>query len=445
MSPSSPFIKRPVATSLLMLAIVLAGIVGYKFLPLSALPQVDFPTIQVQTLYPGASPEVMARTVTAPLERRFGQMAGLQRMGSTSASGVSVVTLQFGLGQTLDVAEQEVQAAINAGGSLLPTDLPAPPVYAKVNPADAPVLTLAITSDTLPLTEVQNLVNTRLALKISQVTGVGLVTLSGGQRPAVRIQADTGALASYGLGLDTLRTAISGANANSAKGNFDGPTRSYAINANDQLLAVPDYKNLIVSYKNGAPVRLSDVAKVVDSAENVKLAAWANTKPAIILDVQRQPGANVIATVDAIKQRLPELAAGLPASVKLDVLSDRTTGIRASVMHVELELMLAVGLVVLVIFAFLHSLRATVIASLAVPISLIGTCGAMYMLGYSLNNLSLMALTIATGFVVDDAIVMIENIARYIEKGETPMNAAIKGAAQIGFTIISLTVSLIAV
>ena len=445
MNPSSPFIKRPVATSLLMLAIVLAGIVGFRFLPLSALPQVDFPTIQVQTLYPGASPEVMARTVTAPLERRFGQMSGLQRMASTSAAGVSIVTLQFGLGQTLDVAEQEVQAAINAGGSLLPADLPAPPVYAKVNPADAPVLTLAITSDTLPLTEVQNLVNTRLALKISLVSGVGLVTLSGGQRPAVRIQADTGALASYGLGLDSLRSAISGANANSAKGNFDGPTRSYAINANDQLLTVPDYQNLIVSYKNGAPIRLADVAKVIDSAENVKLGAWANLKPAIILNVQRQPGANVIATVDAIKERLPELAAGLPPSVRLDVLSDRTTGIRASVLHVEFELLLAVVLVVLVIFAFLHSVRATVIASLAVPISLIGTCGAMYMLGYSLNNLSLMALTIATGFVVDDAIVMIENIARYIEKGETPMAAAIKGAAQIGFTIISLTVSLIAV
>ena len=445
MNPSAPFIRRPVATSLLMLAIVLAGIVGFRFLPLSALPQVDFPTIQVQTLYPGASPEVMARTVTAPLERRFGQMSGLQRMASTSAAGVSIVTLQFGLGQTLDVAEQEVQAAINAGGSLLPADLPAPPVYAKVNPADAPVLTLAITSDTLPLTEVQNLVNTRLALKISQVSGVGLVSLSGGQRPAVRIQADTGALASYGLGLDTLRTAISGANANSAKGNFDGPTRSYAINANDQLLTVPDYENLIVSYRNGAPIRLSDVAKVVDSAENVKLGAWANMKPAIILNVQRQPGANVIATVDAIKERLPELAASLPPSVRLDVLSDRTTGIRASVLHVEFELLLAVVMVVLVIFAFLHSVRATVIASLAVPISLIGTCGAMYLLGYSLNNLSLMALTIATGFVVDDAIVMIENIARYIEKGETPMAAAIKGAAEIGFTIISLTVSLIAV
>jgi multidrug efflux pump len=445
MSPSRPFILRPVATSLLMVAIVLAGMVGFKFLPLSALPQVDFPTIQVQTLYPGASPEVMSQTVTAPLERQFGQMSGLQRMSSTSAAGVSIVTLQFGLGLTLDVAEQEVQAAINAGGSLLPADLPAPPVYAKINPADAPVLTLAITSDTLPLTEVQNIVNTRLALKVSQVSGVGLVTLSGGQRPAVRIQADAPALASYGLGLDTLRTAITAANANSAKGSFDGPTRSYTINANDQLLTAAEYKNLIVAYRNGAPVRLTEVAQVVDSAENVKLGAWAGLTPAIIMNVQRQPGANVIATVDAIKARLPELQAGLPASLKVQVLSDRTTGIRASVKHVEIELLLAVFLVVLVIFAFLRSLRATLIASLAVPISLIGTCGAMYLLGYSLNNLSLMALTIATGFVVDDAIVMIENIARYIEEGEPPMEAAFKGAAQIGFTIISLTVSLIAV
>jgi multidrug efflux pump len=428
-----------------MLAIVLAGLVGYKFLPLSALPQVDFPTIQVQTLYPGASPEVMARTVTAPLERQFGQMAGLARMSSNSAAGVSVITLQFTLGQTLDVAEQEVQAAINAGGSLLPTDLPAPPVYAKVNPADAPVLTLAITSDSMPLTEVQNLVNTRLALKISQVSGVGLVTLQGGQRPAVRIQADTKALAANGLGLDTLRTAITSANANSAKGSFDGPSRAYTINANDQLVTVPDYTNLIVSYKNGAPVRLGDVAKVVDSAENVKLGAWANMKPAIILNVQRQPGANVIATVDAIKQRLPDLQASLPQSIHMAVLSDRTNGIRASVEHVQIELVLAVVLVVLVIFAFLHSVRATVIASLAVPISLVGTFGVMYLLGYSLNNLSLMALTIATGFVVDDAIVMIENISRYIEEGEPPMEAALKGATQIGFTIISLTVSLIAV
>ena len=445
MSPSRPFIVRPVATSLLMLAIVLAGLMGFRFLPLAALPQVDYPTIQVQTLYPGASPEVMAQTVSAPLERQFGQMAGLQRMSSTSAAGVSIITLQFGLGLALDIAEQQVQAAINAGGSLLPADLPAPPVYAKVNPADAPVLTLAITSDTLPLTEVQNLVNTRLALKISQVNGVGLVTLSGGQRPAVRIQADIRALASYGLGLDAFRTAIAAANANAAKGSIDGPSRAYTINSNDQLVAAADYKNLIIAYRNGAAVRVADVAQVVDSAENVKLGAWSGLKPAIILNVQRQPGANVIATVDAIKARLPELQSGLPASLNVDVLSDRTTGIRASVLHVEIELLLAVLLVVLVIFAFLHNLRATVIASLAVPISLIGTCGAMYLLGYSLNNLSLMALTIATGFVVDDAIVMIENISRYIEEGMDPMQAAITGAAQIGFTIISLTVSLIAV
>nr|WP_041377250.1 efflux RND transporter permease subunit [Polaromonas naphthalenivorans] len=460
---------RPVATALLMLAIVLAGLVGFRLLPLSALPQVDYPTIQVQTLYPGASPEVMAQTVTAPLERQFGQMAGLSRMSSTSTAGVSIVTLQFGLGLALDVAEQQVQAAINAGGSLLPADLPAPPVYAKVNPADAPVLTLAITSSTLALTEVQNIVNTRLALKISQVNGVGLVALSGGQRPAVRIQADTRALASYGLGLDALRTAISAANANGAKGSIDGPTRSYSINSNDQLLAASDYQNLIIAWRNGAAVRVSNVARVVEGAENTQLGAWASIAcapgasaspdepgdclgtpgrrlvPAIILNVQRQPGANVIATVDAIKARLPELQAGLPTSMRVDVLSDRTTGIRASVLHVEIELLLAVLMVVLVIFAFLHNLRATVIASLSVPISLIGTCGAMYLLGYSLNNLSLMALTIATGFVVDDAIVMIENISRYIEEGESPMFAALKGAKQIGFTIISLTVSLIAV
>ncbi len=445
MSPSRPFIERPVATALLMVAIVLAGLVGFRLLPLSALPEVDYPTIQVQTLYPGASPEVMSRTVSAPLERQFGQMPSLERMASTSAAGVSIVTLQFSLGLALDVAEQEVQAAINASASLLPTDLPAPPVYAKVNPADAPVLTLAISSDSLPLTEVQNLVNTRLAQKISQVPGVGLVTLDGGQRPAVRIQADTRALASYGIGLDVLRTAISSANANSAKGSFDGPQRAYTINANDQLVTVDDYKNLIVSWKDGAPVRMVNVARVIEGAENNRLGAWANQTPAIILNVQRQPGANVIATVDTIKQRLPELEAALPAALKMQVLSDRTTGIRASVHHVEFELLLAVAMVVLVIFFFLHSLRATVIASLAVPISLVGTCGLMYLLGYSLNNLSLMALTIATGFVVDDAIVMIENIARYLEKGEPPFQAALKGATQIGFTIISLTVSLIAV
>ena len=449
MSPSRPFIARPVATSLLMVAIVLAGIVGFRTLPLSALPQVDYPTIQVQTLYPGASPEVMGTTVTAPLERQFGQMAGLDRMSSTSAAGASIITLQFTLGLTLDVAEQEVQAAINAGSSLLPADLPAPPVYAKVNPADAPVLTLAISSETAPLTEVQNLVNTRLAQKISQVSGVGLVTLAGGQRPAIRIQADTQALASYGIGIDTLRTAIAAANANSAKGSFDGARRSYTINANDQLLTAADYKSLIVAYRNAAPVRLVDVAKVVESAENTRLGAWAGSgstlRPAIIVNVQRQPGANVIATVDAIKKQLPELQAALPASLRVEVLADRTTGIRASVEHVEIELVLAVVMVVLVIFAFLGSLRATVIASLAVPISLIGSCGAMYLLGYSLNNLSLMALTIATGFVVDDAIVMLENIARYIEQGLRPLEAAMKGAEEIGFTIISLTVSLIAV
>jgi multidrug efflux pump len=445
MSPSRPFILRPVATSLLMVAIVLAGLVGLRFLPLSALPQVDYPTIQVQTLFPGASPEVMAQTVTAPLERQFGQMPGLSRMGSTSAAGVSIVTLQFGLGLPLDVAEQQVQAAINAGGSLLPADLPSPPVYAKVNPADAPVLTLAITSSSLPLTEVRNIADTRLALKISQVGGVGLVTLSGGQRPAVRIQADNRSLASMGLTLDTIRTTIASANANAAKGSIDGPTRAYTINSNDQLLTAEDYGNLIVTVRNGAPVRLRDVASVVESAENVKLGALANLQPAIILNVQRQPGANVIATVDAIKQRLPELTAGLPQSIQVDVLSDRTTGIRASVEHVEIELVLAVLLVVLVIFAFLHSPRATLIASLAVPISLVGTCAAMYLLGYSLNNLSLMALTIATGFVVDDAIVMIENVSRHIEDGLPPMEAALQGAAEIGFTIISLTVSLVAV
>jgi len=448
-SPSRPFILRPVATSLLMVAIVLAGIVGFKFLPLSALPQVDYPTIEVQTLYPGGSPEVMAQTVTAPLEKQFGQMPGLSRMSSTSAAGVSMITLQFGLGLALDVAEQQVQAAINAGATLLPADLPAPPTYAKVNPADAPVLTLAITSDALPLTDVQNIANTRLALKISQVSGVGLVTLSGGQRQAVRIQVDQRLLASYNLALSDIRTAITSANANAAKGSIDGPTRAYTINANDQLMAASEYQEMVIAYRNNAPVRLKDVAKAVLSAENVKLGAWAlsggELKPAVILNVQRQPGANVIQTVDAIKKRLPELTAGMPPNIRVDVLSDRTTGIRASVEHVQIELVLAVILVVLVIFAFLHSLRATVIASLAVPISVIGTCGAMYLLGYSLNNLSLMSLTIATGFVVDDAIVMIENITRHIEAGEKPLDAALKGATEIGFTIISLTVSLIAV
>jgi multidrug efflux pump len=445
MNPSRPFVIRPVATSLFMLAIVLAGLIGLRLLPLSALPEVDYPTIRVQTLYPGASPEVMSQTVTAPLEKQFGQMAGLQRMSSTSAAGASIITLQFVLSETLDVAEQEVQAAINSGNALLPTDLPAPPVYAKVNPADAPIISLAVTSDAVPLSEVQNLVDTRLAQKIAQLSGVGLVSLSGGQRPAVRIQMDTQAIAAYGITLASVRTAIINANANAAKGSFDGATNAYTINANDQLLSVDDYKKLIVTYKNGAPVRIADVATVVQEAENVKLGAWANTKPAIIVNVQRQPGANVIATVDAIKRILPTLTASLPAALQVDVLTDRTTGIRASVKHVEWELIFAVFLVVLVIFLFLHDVYATLIAGLAVPISLIGTFGAMYLLGYSLNNLSLMALTIATGFVVDDAIVMIENISRFREQGEGPMQAALKGAKQIGFTIISLTVSLIAV
>ncbi|MCM0044950.1 MAG: efflux RND transporter permease subunit [Burkholderiaceae bacterium] len=445
MIPSRPFILRPVATSLLMLAIVLAGLIALRFLPVSALPQVDFPTIQVQTFYPGASPEVIGQTVTGPLERQFGQMSGLKRMSSTSAAGSSRIILQFGLGVRLDVAEQEVQAAINAATTLLPADLPAPPTYAKVNPADAPILTLALTSDTLPLTEVQHLANTRLALKISQVAGVGLVTLSGGQKPAIRIQANLNALAAAGLGLDSLRTAITQANSNTAKGTIDGASRFYTINANDQLKSARDYANLIVAWRNGAPVRLSEVATVVESAENVRLAAWANLQPAIILNVQRQPGANVIETVDAIRLRLLELQAGLPAAVRVDVLSDRTTGIRASVRHVSIELFIAVALVVLVILGFLHSLRATVIASLAVPISLIGTCAAMFFLGYSLNNLTLMAMTIATGFVVDDAIVVEENIFRHLERGEPPLQAALKGAGEIGFTIISLTLSLVAV
>ena len=445
MSPSRPFIMRPVATSLLMAAILLAGIVGFKFLPLSALPEVDYPTIQVQTFYPGASPEVMASTVTGPLERQFGQMTDLSRMSSTSSAGASVITLQFDLSLSLDVAEQEVQAAMNAAGNLLPTDLPAPPVYAKINPADAPIMTLAVTSSTMPLTQVEDLADQRLAQKISQMAGVGLVSISGGQRPAVRIQANPTVLASYGLTMDQLRTVIGAANANAAKGSFDGPTRAYSINSNDQLNQASEYMDLVIAYKNGAPVRLRDVAKAIEAPENTKLGAWMNTTPAIILNVQRQPGANVIATVDKIKAGLPDLETGLPAGMQVTVLTDRTTSIRASVHDVEFELLLAVALVVAVIFVFLRSIPATFIASVAVPLSLVGTFGAMYLLGFSLNNLTLMALTVATGFVVDDAIVMIENIARYIEMGETPMQAALKGAAQIGFTIVSLTVSLIAV
>ena len=445
MGPSRIFILRPVATALFMLAIVLAGLVGFRLLSLSALPEVDYPTIQVTTLYPGGSPEVMSQTVTAPLERQFGEMPGLTRMASTSSAGASVVTLQFTLTEGLDVAEQEVQAAINASTALLPADLPAPPVYAKINPADAPIMTIAITSDTMPLTQVQSIVDTRLAQKISQISGVGLVGLAGGQKPAMRIRADTQALSSYGLSLAQLRTAIDNANANSAKGSFDGPNRAYQINANDQLESVEDYQNLIISYQNNAPVRLKDVAQVIEGAENTRLGALANSTPAIILNVQRQPGANVIQTTDAIKAQLPELLKSLPAGLHAEVLADRTTGIRASVHDVEFELVLAVVLVVLVIFFFLHSARATLVAGLAVPISLIGTFGVMYLLNYSLDNLSLMALTIATGFVVDDAIVMIENIQRHIEDGMKPFDAALKGAGEIGFTIISLTVSLIAV
>ena len=445
MSPSRPFIVRPVATTLLMVAILLVGGLAFRFLPLSALPEVDYPTIQVQTFYPGASPDVMTTSITAPLEVQFGQMPSLNQMSSSSSAGASVITLQFTLAINLDVAEQEVQAAINAAGNLLPADLPAPPIYAKVNPADAPILTLALTSKTMPLPQIEDLGDTRLAQKISQLPGVGLVSISGGQRPAVRIQANVRALAAYGLNIDDLRTTVGNANVNTPKGNFDGPTRAYTINANDQLHSADDYRALVVAYKNGSPVRLSDVADVVEGSENSRLAAWTNTTPAVILNIQRQPGANVIAVVDGIKALLPQLQASLPSAVDVAVLTDRTTTIRASVADTEFELGLAVVLVVLVIFLFLRNLRATIIPSLSVPLSLVGTFGAMYLLGFSINNLSLMALTIATGFVVDDAIVMIENIARYLEEGDPPLKAALKGSEQIGFTIVSLTISLIAV
>jgi multidrug efflux pump len=445
MNPSRIFILRPVGTSLLMVAIMLAGIVAYGFLPLSALPQVDYPTIQVQTFYPGASPEVMTSSVTAPLEVQFGQMPGLNQMSSTSSGGASVITLQFSLNLSLDIAEQEVQAAINAAGNLLPSDLPAPPIYAKVNPADAPILTLGITSKTLPLTQLEDLADTRLAQKISQIEGVGLVSVSGGQRPAVRIIANVRALAGYGLNIDDLRTTIANANVNSPKGTLDGPARSWTLNANDQIQSPEAYQGIIVSYKNGNPVRLSDVAQVVNGAQNAYLAGWVNNTPGIILNIQRQPGANVIQVVDRIKTLLPSLSASLPAAAEVTILTDRTVTIRASVHDVEFELTLAVILVVLVIFLFLRSVSATVIPSLSVPLSLVGTLAVMYLVGYSLNNLSLMALTIATGFVVDDAIVMIENISRYIEEGMAPLDAALKGAGEIGFTIVSLTVSLIAV
>jgi multidrug efflux pump len=445
MNPSRPFILRPVATTLLMIAILLSGVIGYQFLPLSALPEVDYPTIQVQTFYPGASPDVMASSVTAPLEVQLGQMPSLAQMSSASSAGSSIITLQFDLSLSLDVAEQQVQAAINAANSLLPTDLPAPPIYAKFNPADAPVLTLALRSESLPLTQVEDLADTRLAMKISQLPGVGLVTISGGQKPAVRIQADLRKLAAYGLNIDDLRTTLGNANVNIPKGNFDGPMRSSTINDNDQLLTADGYRNLVIAYRNGSPVLLSDVANAIDGAQNDKLAAWMNMSPAVLLNIQRQPGANVIGVVDTIKKLLPQLTAGLPAAIDVSVLSDRTVTIRASVEDVEFELMLAVMLVVLVIFVFLRSARATIIPSLSVPLSLVGTFGVMYFLGFSLDNLSLMALTISSGFVVDDAIVVIENISRYIEEGESPFNAALRGSEQIGFTIISLTISLVAV
>jgi multidrug efflux pump len=444
-SPSRPFIMRPVATSLLMAAIMLVGLVAKTQLPVSALPEVDYPTIQVVTFYPGASPVVMATTVTAPLERQFGQMQGLSQMTSTSSGGTSVVVLQFNLSLNIDVAEEEVQSAINASQSYLPSNLPAPPVYSKTNPADAPVLTLAITSDTVPLSQVEDLVDTRLAPKVSQLSGVGLVSISGGQKPAVRIRANPVALSSYGINLEDLRTALIQASVNAAKGNFDGPRQDYQIDSNDQLVSSADYRSVVVAYRNGAPVMLTDVAEVVDGIENNQQAAWMNQTPAVILNVQRQPGANTIDVVRSIKKLLPQLETNLPASVKVTTLTDLSVAIQASVDDVEFELLLTIFLVVMVIFIFLRSLYATIIPSVAVPLSLVGTFGAMYALGYSLDNLSLMALTISTGFVVDDAIVMVENISRYIEEGERPMDAALKGAEQIGFTIISLTVSLIAV
>ena len=445
MSPSRIFILRPIATSLLMVAILLAGAVAYKQLPVSALPEVDYPTIQIITFYPGASPDVMASSVTAPLERQFGQVPGLQQMTSTSSDGSSIITLQFNLSLNIDVAEQEVQQSINAAGTYLPPDLPTPPIYSKSNPADAPVLTLALSSTTLPLSKVEDLADTRLAPKMSQLPGVGLVSISGGQKPAVRIRANPTLMASYGLNLEDLRNSIVSANVNQAKGNFDGPHQSYQIGANDQLLSGADYAPLVIAYRNGSPVKMTDVASVDDDVENVRQAAWMNDTPAVIVNIQRQPGANVIAVVDRIKALLDQLKKSLPSSVQVKILTDRTTTIRASVEDVEFELMLTIALVVLVIFLFLRSFAATIIPSVAVPLSLVGTFGVMYMLGYSLNNLSLMALTISTGFVVDDAIVMIENITRYIEEGEPPLQAALKGSAQIGFTIVSLTISLIAV
>ncbi|MGI9103295.1 MAG: multidrug efflux RND transporter permease subunit, partial [Terriglobales bacterium] len=445
MNPSRTFILRPVATSLLTAGLLLVGIVAYRQLPVSALPQVDYPTIQILTFYPGASPEVMASSVTTPLERQFGQLPGLNQMTSTSSFGSSIVVLQFNLNESIDIAEQEVQAAINASSTYLPRDLPNPPIYTKTNPADAPVLTLALTSDTLPLSKVEDLADTTLAQKISQIPGVGMVSISGGQKPAVRVQANPTALASYGLGLEDLRSALAQANVDQAKGSIEGPRLAYTIGANDQLLSSKDYQPIIVAYRNGSPVRVSDVANVVDSAENVKQAAWENQHPAVIMNIQRQPGANIISVVDRIRVLLPTLQSALPSAVKVSILADRTETIRASVKDVKFELMLTIALVVMVMFLFLRTVSATVIPSITVPLSLVGTFGVMYLLGYSLDNLSLMALTISTGFVVDDAIVMIENISRFIEEGDGPVEAALKGSEQIGFTIVSLTVSLIAV
>ncbi|MBS0525147.1 MAG: MdtB/MuxB family multidrug efflux RND transporter permease subunit [Proteobacteria bacterium] len=445
MNPSRIFIERPVGTSLLMVAIMMVGLIAYRFLPLAALPEVDYPTIRVQTLYPGAGPEVMTSSITAPLERQFGQMPGLNQMTSTSSAGASAITLQFDLKLSIDIAEQQVQAAINAAGNLLPADLPAPPTYAKVNPADAPILTLAVTSRTDPLTKVHDMVDTRLAQKIAQLPGVGLVSLEGGQKPGFRIRANPTALAAYGLNVDDLRTTIANANVNTPKGNFDGPSRAYTINANDQITDPEMFNDVVVAYRNGAPVRIRDVATIAATRENNKIEAWVNSTQAVIINVQRQPGANVIAVVDSIKTLLPTLRETLPPSFDVQVLTDRTLTIRASVHDVQIELSFAVLLVVAVIFLFLGDWRATIIPSLSVPLSLVGTLAVMYLAGFSLNNLSIMALTIATGFVVDDAIVMIENIARYIEEGEDPFEAALKGSAQIAFTVVSLTVSLIAV
>jgi multidrug efflux pump len=445
MNPSRPFILRPVATSLLMVAILLAGFVAYNQLPVSALPQVDYPTIQIMTFYPGASPDVMVSSVTAPLERQLGEIPGLSQMTSTSSGGGSVITLQFALAENIDVAEQDVQAAINAAYTYLPKDLPNPPIYSKVNPADAPIMTLAMTSDTLPLNQVEDLADTVLAQKISQVAGVGLVSINGGQKPAIRVQANPMALAGYNMSMEDLRSALNATNVDQAKGGLNGTRQAYIIGANDQLTSSAEYRNVIVAYRNGNPVRLVDVADVVDGAENVMQAAWIDTKPAVILNIQRQPGANIISVVNSVRKLLPELQQTLPAAVKLQTLTDRTTTIRASVKDVQYELMITVVLVVLVIYFFLRSVAATVIPSVAVPLSIVGTFGVMYLLGYSLNNLSLMALTISTGFVVDDAIVMIENINRFLEMGYSPMEAALLGSEQIGFTIVSLTVSLIAV